>query len=184
MAGFKIRSNYNQFDRHIKDVADMLDPDAYLAMDEVLDEICEEMKQEIISKKDTWCEAWSPLEKDKSLGTDITYEIKDNKATIYVGRNTDKLTMQDGTTVNPYYFIEFGWGIVGENNPINYHLQNGWLYNINHHTQAWWYVGYNGEPRASYGRKGIDFLYNAMKKLKPNLEAALGKRLNKRWYST
>lgn len=181
---FQIKSNYDKFERHLNKFVDSLDIDARLAMEDVLEYVCEEMKQEILNKKDTWCEAWSPLAEDSTLGSDIHYEIKDNKATIYIGRDTKKITMQDGTTVNPYYFIEFGWGIVGENNPVNYHLQNGWIYNVNKHTQAWWYVGYNGEPRASYGRQGIDFLYNAMKKLKPNLEAALGERLKKRWYGT
>lgn len=178
------KDNFNVLDRHIKDVADMLDPDSYFAMHDVMKWICNKMKEDILSKSSEWREQYSSLDAIDDIGTDIEYEIKDNVATIYIGRNTKPIEMKDGRTVNPYYFIEFGWGIRGEESPVNYHSQNGWEYNINGHIHAWWYVGSNGEPRASYGRTGIDFLYRAMQKLKPELEDALAKKFKKRWYST
>lgn len=183
----KLKSNYNNFMRHIQNLPDMLDESTYFAVDSVMERLCEFMANEIQSQKDVWCQQWSTLElidNQMPFGTDIKYEIKDNVGTIYIGRDTPKIEMSDGTMVNPYYFIEFGWGIRGEENPIRYHEQNQWSYNINDHTTAWWYIGYNGKPRASYGRQGIDFLYKAMQKFKPEFKKELGKELNKRWYTS
>ena len=175
----KLKSNYDQFIRKIKGLPDMLDEVSYFAIEEVMQQMTEYIKNEIVSNREIWYQEFGGLE--PSLGSDVEYEIQNNVGTLYIGRNTPTIQMNDGKDVNPYLFIQFGYGIRGEENPVEYHSQNRWEYNINNHTKAWWFIGTNGEPRASYGRRGINFLYTAMRKFKPQLKEAMGEEVSKRF---
>ena len=173
-----LKSNYDQFIKRIRDLPDMLDEASYFAVEEVMDQMCEYIKNEIKSNREIWYQEYGGV--DPSLGDDVEYEIDNNVGTLYIGRNTKTIEMNDGRQVNPYLFIQFGYGIRGQNNPVRYHYQRNWQYNINNHTKAWWFIGTNGEPRPSYGRIGIDFLYRAMQKFRPELKAAMGREISKK----
>lgn len=192
---FKLKSNYNSFIKNIKQIPNILDTVMRRETENILKKMCEDMRRDIEENKSTWLEIGSSLDfLDKTGGInperDITYELKDNGGTIYVGSN-NLITMKDGRTVNPYFFIEFGYGVEGQENPVNYHTQNGWEYNINNHQRtestykngkpkgAWWYWGYNGERIETNGRKGIDFFYKTVRKYKKEWQRIIDEALER-----
>lgn len=162
----KFKSNYNQFSKRLANYSFLIDDAMRATVETVLQHMCDDMKAEIARERDVWQERGSSLDL-LSLGDDITYEIEGNQGTLYVGRNTSLITVGEGVNqrqVNPYLFIQFGYGIVGEENPVRYHTQNGWEYNINNHDKAWFYWGTSGERIQTSGRRGIDFFYNVISK--------------------
>ena len=80
--------------------------------------------------------------------------------------------MSDGTLVNPAFFIEFGFGILGEKAPMKDHEKCEWEYNINGHTKGWSYLGRDGDFHGSKGRVGTNFMYNAKQKAKDEVDFA------------
>ena len=91
--------------------------------------------------------------------TELGYRIE-------IGNNLGGLEMSDGGLVNPYYFIEFGYGIVGQNSPALKSSEYNWEYNINKHNNYWFFFGTDGKKHATKGRIGINFMYNAIQKNK------------------
>lgn len=163
----KLKSNYDKFSKQFLNLPYKLDSGIKNAVEQVLKAMCKDMKKEIEINRNIWFENGSGLDAVDStfgLGDDIEYECDGFSGTIYVGRNTPKLSMKDGRTVNPYLFIEFGYGIEGANSPAKYHTQNKWEYNINNRTKSWWYAGFNGEKVNTSGRVGINFFYNTIAK--------------------
>lgn len=95
---------------------------------------------------------------------DVTFRpeiLSNNMVRVHIGENLPLIEMSDGTLVNPAFFIEFGFGIVGEQNPKENHENYGWDYNINDHKD-YWFFKYNGELLKSKGREGINFMYITM----------------------
>ena len=116
---------------------------------------------------------WSPDAEDNDetgkmayhRGVDISFDITsigDNAVRVSIGGNLDKHEMSDGTMVNPIYFIEFGFGLRGKENPATNHSKFGWEYNKNSHNDAWWYEGWDGEWHLSDGAKGTNFMYRTI----------------------
>lgn len=174
MSTIKIKSNYNDFIKRIQSIPEAIDRGSQEAIEKLLDMMCEEMKAEINNNRATWSQYGSPL--SMIDGNDITYTIRKDGTggTIYVGRNTPKILVGKGNNardVNPYLFIEFGYGIQGENHPVQYASQRGWEYNINNHQKAWAFVGIDGEWHSTNGRIGIDFFYRVIERYRDNWKA-------------
>lgn len=89
---------------------------------------------------------------------------------VYVGENLPKFEMSDGTLVNPAFFIEFGFGILGQNKPKQNHEEYNWEYNIRGHKESWFFW-YDGILMESKGREGINFIYTTMDNYRQNLVA-------------
>lgn len=87
--------------------------------------------------------------------------LSNNMVRVHIGENLPLIQMNNGTLVNPIFFIEFGFGIVGEQNPKENHENYGWDYNINQHTKKWFFR-YNGQLLSSEGREGLNFMYLKM----------------------
>lgn len=188
----RVKSNYNDFIKHISKLPEIIDIEMQDLLRQSLEDMVNDMKSDIQSMRSTWLERGSALDEldsHEGLGNDIEYELEGNKATIYVGRNTSKLTMKDGRQINPYFFIEFGYGIEGQNNPVQYAAQNGWAYNINGHKKSWSYEAWysvSDDPIYihSTGRQGIDFFYKAVRKYRQNWEKLAeeaAERINRRF---
>lgn len=178
MAFIQIKSNYNDFIKSIKAIPKEIDNRTRAILSELLEDMCIDMKKQIQVSMSEWVDAPNG-NMSTGLGNDITYEIneKGNGGTIYVGRNTKPITLSNGNTVNPYMFIEFGFGIVGEESPAKYAAQNLWDYNINHHKN-WIVYGNSDYPLTkskddlvfTKGTKGIDFFYNTISKYRKELK--------------
>lgn len=180
MPTFRVKSNARRFLSKLNQLPKQIDDELQASMQEILENMCREMKGRLASATTKWFDNGG-LEAvyNASGNQDIEYEIVENKGTIYIGRNSAKLMMKDGRIINPYLFIEFGYGIIGENNPnTNAHLQN-WIYNINDHKKAWWFAGINGEKTWSMGQKGFDFFYPVLEKYKKEWKNIVSKRILK-----
>lgn len=122
---------------------------------------------------------WSPDADDNDetgkmafhRGVDIAFDITsigDNAVRVSIGNNLQQHEMTDGTMVNPIYFIEFGFGVRGQQSPAPNHSKFGWEYNINGHTKGgyppspWAYEGWDGEWHLSDGTKGTNFMYRTI----------------------
>ena len=93
--------------------------------------------------------------------------VNSNTVRVHIGENLPKFEMTDGSLVNPAFFIEFGFGIVGERNPKINHSKYNWKYNVRGHKESWFFW-YDGTLMESEGREGINFLYNIMQEYKKN----------------
>lgn len=122
--------------------------------------VIEEMKKEIETNRFQWAEK-GKLETISNIDFKIE-PIGEKSVRVSIGDNLRKYTMSDGTLVNPVFFIEFGFGIVGQNNPKKNHELFDWEYNINGHTEAWWYIGFDGEFYQTEGVEGINFIYKTI----------------------
>lgn len=92
-----------------------------------------------------------------------TERLSDNSVRVFVGENLPQFEMRDGTMVNPAFFIEFGFGIVGENKPKQRADKYSWRYNINDRGDAWWFK-FDGEWFKTKGKEGLNFIYIIMDK--------------------
>lgn len=145
--------------------------------------MCQEMANEIKARRMDWLDGGNMdiSDNENDLGSDIKYEITGAaadgtlKGTIIVGQNTPRITLGNGDQVNPYLFIEFGFGIEGQEHPALYARENQWQYNINQHKNFIIYANeyYNSsmtkEDRKlntvwTRGTKGINFFYNTTRK--------------------
>ena len=90
-----------------------------------------------------------------------------NSMKIYIGENLPKFEMTDGTLVNPAFFIEFGFGLIGQSKPKQNHEKYNWEYNIRGHKESWFFW-YDGILMESEGREGINFIYTVMDEYRQN----------------
>jgi hypothetical protein len=125
-----------------------------------------DMAYEITSLRSVWEEEGN-LDEISNFNFDIQV-IDNNSVRVLIGSELTPLEMEDGTLVNPIYFIEFGFGIVGQQNPKKNHEKYDWEYNINQHNRAWYYYGKAGQKFRSKGREGINFMYNTIEKYRTN----------------
>ena len=128
------------------------------------DKMVEFMRQEIVAKKNVWYEYGSYID-IPDVGFNII-PIDDKTIKVEIGNNLPLLEMNDGTMVNPAFFIEFGFGIIGQNNPMKNNELYNWEYNINKHTKGWAFLGRDGKFYGSKGKEGINFMYNAQQNAK------------------
>lgn len=125
------------------------------------------MRNEIKTNFYTWYEygSYGEIPEFDNISFDII-PIDAKSIRIDIGKNLPLFPMSDGTLVNPAFFIEFGFGIIGQNNPMKNHEAFDWEYNIHGHTKGWTYFGVDGKFHGSKGKKGINFMYNAQQKAK------------------
>jgi hypothetical protein len=156
----KVSSNINEFLKHYKkrvsNFKDMLENIA----EKLARRMSEDMKN-IIQSDRRWQEHGNLSKIDN---VDFTIEkLNGNSVKVSVGENLPKFEMTDGTLVNPAFFIEFGFGIVGQEKPKEGVERYDWEYNIRGHTSYWWYR-YEGQRYASKGREGLNFMYQTIDK--------------------
>lgn len=133
-----------------------------------------DMAYEIARTRHIWTEEGN-LDKVSGIDFNIT-NIGDNAVRVSIGENLEKFEMEDGTLVNPVYFIEFGFGIAGQQNPQDEHSKFGWEYNIHGKEKAWYYYDKTVSPPQllkSEGRQGSNFMYNVIQKYKDNWQQYL-----------
>ena len=94
-------------------------------------------------------------------------KINQNSVRVYIGETLPKFIMTDGTLVNPAFFIEFGFGIAGQENPMKNHDKYQWESNIRGHKDSWFFW-YDCILMESKGTEGINFMYNTIKNYKDN----------------
>lgn len=71
----------------------------------------------------------------KSVSNGVaTITVGDNAPLIQMSKKGKYTPNSDGAMVNPFFFIEFGFGLKGEANPIDNITSYDWEYNINNHT--------------------------------------------------
>ena len=134
--------------------------------EQLAEKMSEDMKTEIFSNRSVWAEKGG-LDYITSVQFDIV-KTGNNSVRINIGGNLPKHKMSDGTLVNPVYFIEFGFGIEGEDSPMKNADKYDWEYNINGHQHGWTFAGRDGLFHYSEGREGLNFLYNTIEKYKQN----------------
>jgi len=132
----------------------------------VAEQIKQDMIREIELTRSQWSESYERIGGVVNPSNQITVNYNINGARISIGNSAEKLVMADGGTVNPYYFIEFGFGVIGETSPAKNSSIAGWEYNINKHSKGWYFTGTDEKSHKSYGRIGINFMYNAVQKNK------------------
>lgn len=159
-----IKSNIDNFIKQFKDKANKISSSIQETPKIIVQQMIEEMKSIIERERSVWTSVSSPLE--YVSGDDFTIEQTSNSCVVYIGRNTNKIVAKDGARINPYFFIEFGFGIRGEKNPKTNHDLYGWKYNINKHERSWFYVGYDGEKHWTVGKEGTNFMYTTIQKYK------------------
>lgn len=99
---------------------------------------------------------------------DIDIQYQPNRCIIKIGSNTEKMTMKDGSQVNPFFFIEFGFGLIGEQNPTKKSKDYNWVYNVNKHKSGWYYTSkVTGETRVwTQGYSGANAFDNIITNFK------------------
>lgn len=135
----------------------------------------QDMQEEIERNRNVWLQPNGNLENvgyvdytiTKIEGNKIRVTLGDAMPLIQVGDTYFSLPHNQHTEyVNPLYFIEFGWGCVGEENPKQLAQRYSWEYNTNDHggvnPDPWGFYGNDGFLTETRGREGINFLYNTI----------------------
>ena len=120
-------------------------------------------------------------EDDFSFINDIKIEkVNDLLFKIKLGDNSGRLA-KDGTVVNPFYYYEFGFGIMGEGTYKNYFeaIQFGWAYDVNLHCYAGWTYKVNGTTYWTNGVNGLGFLQRTVDWYKDNKDKIISDALQK-----
>jgi hypothetical protein len=146
-----------------------------------------DMKDRINSSKTKWAEPQTFLDTLPEVGFDIQ-PIGDNAVRVSIGENLPKRKV-GGTTysiypetqqvkyINPIYFNEFGFGVIGQQKPSKGHEEKGWRYNLNDHgtntENPWHFYDEMKALRTSSGQEGINFLYNTIQDYRDNWQQYL-----------
>ena len=135
----------------------------------LVERIKTDMLKAITDKEFAWHEADGNISEIEISDIDFTTtQISENTIRVSIGEKLPRFAMSDGTLVNPIYFIEFGFGIVGQENPMNNRDKYNWRYNINGHTVEWVYKDRYGDYQTSKGAEGTNFLYNTIETYRTN----------------
>ena len=159
-----IKSNIKTFLKNYKKKVEKFKISLSLIAEKLAERMCKDMKNLIQTDK-----RWQ----DKGNLSEIeNVEFRQEKTSetsirVHIGENLPLFTMKDGTQVNPAFFIEFGFGIVGQNNPKQGTEKYDWEYNIRNHKSYWWFW-YEGRRYGTRGREGINFIYQVSQDYKDN----------------
>lgn len=164
-----VKSNINEFLKNYKKrIANFKIMLNQLAV-KLAERMSEDMKKRI--QEDTRWKEHGNLSTINNV--DFTIEpIGENSVKVIVGKNLPKFEMSDGTLVNPAFFIEFGFGIEGQDKPKENHDKYNWQYNIRGHEDSWFFW-YDGILMESKGREGINFIYNVLEEYRTNWQQYL-----------
>ena len=180
----KVNSNIKDFLKNYKKKVDKLKTALLGIAEKLAKKMSEDMYKEIQRTEDVWAIYEPENEQDetgkmayhkgKSFDYWFTIEsIDNNSVKVSIGDNARKHVMSDEAIVNPAFFIEFGFGIVGQSNPMKNSEAYSWIYNRNHHITAWGYAGWDGKGHISKGAEGTNFMYNTIQKYKDNWNSYL-----------
>ena len=127
-----VKSNINEFLKNYrKKVGDFKSTLNVLA-EKLVERIKSDMLRVIENKQFVWQEeAGNLAEIDPSDIDFTTTQVGENTIRVSIGERLPRVPMSDGTLVNPVYFIEFGFGIEGQESPMQNRDKYGWRYNIN-----------------------------------------------------
>lgn len=139
------------------------------SFDSILEKIANRVRSYIIDDYKLNGSIWREVNGNLETvdGDDVIVEKKGSTYIIAIGRNTEPFDMPNRQnssnpnyaglpkTVNPYFFIEFGFGIIGQNNPIKNAPNFGWRYNLRPYSHGWHFRGLDGTRTYSRGTKGI-----------------------------
>lgn len=178
----KVSSNINEFLKHYKkrvsNFKDMLENIA----EKLAKRMSEDMYKEIQENEAMWAPFNPETEQNErgKMGTykgksfDFWFEINsmgENAVRVSIGEKIKPHEMSDHSLVNPAYFIEFGFGIIGQQSPAKNAELYGWSYNKNNHSKynnppddPWIYEGFDHWLRQSRGAEGINFMYRTIDK--------------------
>lgn len=148
--------------------------------------MCEEMISEIERSRSIWLQPNGNLENVANIDYTIT-KSGENFIRVTLGENLPLIKVGDTryslpqnkkiSYVNPLYFIEFGWGVIGEQNPKNGTTTYSWKYNINEHGRQtenpFYFWGNDGMLVETQGREGVNFLYNTLEKYRTKWKQTL-----------
>lgn len=182
-----VKSNINEFLKNYrKKVANFKTVLNSLAV-KLAERMSADMKDRINSSKTKWAEPQTFLDTLPEVGFDIQ-PIGDNAVRVSIGENLPKRKV-GGTTysiypetqqvkyINPIYFIEFGFGVIGQQKPSKGHEEKGWRYNLNDHgthtENPWHFYDEMKALRTSSGQEGINFLYNTIQDYRDNWQQYL-----------
>ena len=174
-----IKSNIDKFLQNYRKRIESFKIILYNIANKLADKMIKSMKDQIKRDFYTWWEfgSYVEIEEFDNISFDIT-QLDETSIRIDIGKNLPLFEMSDGALVNPAFFIEFGFGIVGQNNPKKNHEVFNWEYNINGHTKGWVYMGRDGAFHGSKGKLGINFMYNAQQNAKKFLEEIMTEQGN------
>ena len=149
-----IKSNASELAQKYSMLQNKLSENAQVISQLVAEEVSKDIKLAITSSS-IWRESTGTM--SEQYGDDVQVEVSGNSAIVKVGENTQPIIMNDGSQVNPYFFIEFGFGILGGSSPAPNSSNYDWNYNINQHSEPWLIP--NTDVYSS-GTVGINFIYN------------------------
>lgn len=166
-----VKSNINEFLKNYRKRVGNFKSTLNVLAQKLAERMSADMKDIIFKETYTWSpDAEGNDETGKMAyhrGVDIAFDITsigDNAVRVSIGENLQKHEMENGALVNPIYFIEFGFGLRGQENPATNHSRFGWEYNKNYHNGAWSYEGFDGEYHISDGTQGTNFMYRTIDK--------------------
>lgn len=132
---------------------------------EIAEKIRDYIKNKYISTKSSWQENNGNL----SLidGADVIVVNKGTSYSILIGSQSPLFVMPERSeqsaqqyqglprTINPYFFIEFGFGIIGKEGSSNLASKYNWEYNIRPYSNRWHFKGINSRRTESRGQLGV-----------------------------
>lgn len=157
-------------DEIIKSVKAMQENVSTATISPMMDKIAERVKDYIIEEYKRYGSIWR--EKNGNLeeisGDDVVIIKNIGSYIITIGSETQPFDMISyeslknpnysglPSEVNPYFFIEFGFGITGGNNQIENAPKFGWRYNIRPWRNGWHFTGRDGSRgNWSTGGRGV-----------------------------
>lgn len=115
-------------------------------------------------------------------GNDVTIRKDGGDYIVAIGEQTPKVSLSGynglPTSINPYLFVEFGFGIVGQNKPVREAQKRGWQYNVKRHTSKWTFTDKYGNQFYTKGVRGANSI-GLVKATLPQLIAATFDEVNK-----
>jgi hypothetical protein len=174
-----ISSNINEFLKTYRKKVEKIKNVLLGIAEKLANQMAQDMYNEIKRTENIWAIEDNLNNHDETgkmgfhMGKDFNYWfdiqlLENNSARVTIGQKAEPHILKDGTIVNPAFFIEFGFGIVGQNNPAKNSEAVGWVYNKNNHEKAWQYLGWDFVDHISDGAKGINFMYNTIEKYRGN----------------
>ena len=172
-----VKSNINEFLKNYKKKINSLAKVLNSLATRLAKKMSDDMLQEIKKAKSKWNEPQSFLDTLQIDENIFSITISNNVARVSIGNNLPLRELgntaysisskaQKPTYVNPMYFIEFGFGVIGQKKPSPHSNKYNWEYNINKHGQLteapWKYYDEMIDLQSSSGKEGINFLYNTI----------------------
>jgi hypothetical protein len=174
-----VKTNIGEFIKRYQKKVDKFKSVLSTFAEKLAKKMCDDMLDAINRAKSDWNEPQSFLDTLTINESTFNITISGNIAKVTIGENLPLRELgnteysivakaQKPTYVNPIYFIEFGFGVVGEKKPSPHSKKFDWEYNINRHGRQtedpWHYRDEMIDLQTSSGKEGINFMYNTIQK--------------------